>query len=131
MQVTRQAAMTQCANHVASSDRSPKQAAFLRRVPVHCITAFLLGRARFTAQPLPYLVESESHAWRIVSAIKICDSFERSAVKIHGRVFVSCSRVKACNFSTLLTFCSETFLEKPSPLNALRNYGVDEENYVV
>ena len=68
-------------------------------------------------------VESESHAWRIVSAIKIYDTFERSALKIHRRVFVSCGRAKACNFSGLLTFCSETFLEKLSPLNALRNYG--------
>ena len=29
--------------------------------------------------------------------------------KIHWRVFVSCRRAKACNFSRLLTFCSETF----------------------
>ena len=54
-------------------------------------------------------VESESHASRIVSAIKIYDTFERPAVKIHRRVFVSCSRAKGCNFSGLITFCSETF----------------------
>ena len=29
--------------------------------------------------------------------------------KSHWRVFVSCSRAKASNFSGLLTFCSETF----------------------
>ena len=68
-------------------------------------------------------MESESHASRIVSAIKIYDTLERSALKIHRRVFVSCSRAKGCNFCGLLTFCSETFLEKLSPLNALRNYG--------
>ena len=70
-------------------------------------------------------MESESHALRIVSAIRIYDTFERSVLKINRRVFVSCSRAKACNFSGLLTFCSrsETFLEKLSPLNALRNYG--------
>ena len=66
---------------------------------------------------------SESHASRIASAIKIYDTFERSALKIHRRVFVTCSGAKACNFSGLLTFCSETFLEKLSSLNALRNYG--------
>ena len=48
---------------------------------------------------------------------------ERSALKIHRRVFVSCSRAKGCNFCGLFTFCSETFVEKLSPLNALRNYG--------
>ena len=37
---------------------------------------------------------------------------ERSALKIHRRVFVSCSRAKGCNFCGLLTFCSETFLGK-------------------
>ena len=68
-------------------------------------------------------VESESHVSCIVSAIKIYDTFERSALKIPRRVFVSCSRGKACNFSELLTFCSEAFLEKLSPLKALRNYG--------
>ena len=54
-------------------------------------------------------MESESHASRIVSAIKIYDTFQRSALKIHRRVFVSCSRAKTCNFSGLLAFCSETF----------------------
>ena len=68
-------------------------------------------------------MESESHASRIVSAIKIYDTLERSALKIHPRVFVSCSRAKGCNFCGLLTFCSETFLEKLSLLYALRNYG--------
>ena len=34
-----------------------------------------------------------------VLAIKIYDTFDRSAVKIHLGVFVSCSRAKACNFS--------------------------------
>ena len=43
-------------------------------------------------------VESENHASRIVSAITIYGTFERSAVKIHRRVFVSCSRAKRCNF---------------------------------
>ena len=51
------------------------------------------------------------------------DTLERSALKIHRRVFVSCSRAKGCNFCGLLTFCSETLLEKFSPLNALRSYG--------
>ena len=62
-------------------------------------------------------MESESHASRIVKTIKIYDTFERSAVKIHRRVFVSCSRAKDCNFSRLLTFSSDTFLEKLSPMN--------------
>ena len=44
-------------------------------------------------------MESESHASRTVSAIKIYDTFDRSAVKIHRRVFVSCSRANAYNFS--------------------------------
>ena len=47
----------------------------------------------------------------------------RPRVKIHGRAFVSCSRVKACNFSGFVNISSETFLEKLSPLNELRNYG--------
>ena len=68
-------------------------------------------------------VESESHASRIVSAIKIYDTLERSVLKIHRKAFASCSRAKGCDFCGLLTFCSETFLEKLSPLNALRNYG--------
>ena len=51
------------------------------------------------------------------------DTLERSALKIHRRVFVSCSHAKGCNFCGLLTFCPETFLEKFSALNALRNYG--------
>ena len=42
---------------------------------------------------------SESHASRIVSAIKIYDTLERSALKIHRRVFVSCSRAKGWNFA--------------------------------
>ena len=46
--------------------------------------------------------KGESHVSRIVSAIKIYDTFERSAVKIHRRVFVSCSRAKACNFSRVV-----------------------------
>ena len=65
-------------------------------------------------------MESESHASRIVLAIKIYDTLERSALKIHRRVFVSCSRAKGCNFCGLLTFCSETFLEKFSALNVER-----------
>ena len=64
-------------------------------------------------------VESESRA----SRIKIYDTFDISAVKIHRRAFVSCSRVKACIFSGFVNISSETFLEKLSPLNALRNYG--------
>ena len=47
----------------------------------------------------------------------------QSAVKIHRRAFVSCSRVKACNFSGFINISSETFLEKLSPLSELRNYG--------
>ena len=62
-------------------------------------------------------MESESHESRIVKTTKIYDTFERSAVKIHRRVFVSCSRAKGCNFSRLLTFCSETFAdERARPL---------------
>ena len=64
-------------------------------------------------------VESESRA----SRIKIYDTFDRSAVKIHRGAFVSCSRVKACNFSGFVDISSETFLAKLSPLNELRNYG--------
>ena len=64
-------------------------------------------------------VESESRA----SRIKIYDTFDRSAVKIHRRAFVSFSRFKACNFSGFVNISSETFLEKLSPLNELRNYG--------
>ena len=64
-------------------------------------------------------VESES----LASRIKIYDTFDISAVKIHRRAFVSCSRVKACIFSGFVNISSETFLEKLSPLNALRNYG--------
>ena len=55
-------------------------------------------------------MESESRASRIVSAIKIYDTLERSALKIHRTAFVSCSRAKGCNFCALLTCCSETFL---------------------
>ena len=54
-------------------------------------------------------MESGSHASHIVSSIKSFDTLERSALKIHRRVFVSCSRAKSCNFCGLLTFCSETF----------------------
>ena len=64
-------------------------------------------------------VESESRA----SRIKIYDTFDRSAVKIHRRVFVSRSRVKASNFSGFANISSETFLEKLSLLNELRNCG--------
>ena len=39
-------------------------------------------------------MESESRA----SRIKIYDTIDRSAVKIHRRAFVSCSRVQACYF---------------------------------
>ena len=45
---------------------------------------------------------------------------ERSALKIHQRVFVSCSRAKG-NFCGLLTFCSENFCEKLSWLWSMRN----------
>ena len=38
-------------------------------------------------------------------------------------MFASCSRAESCNFCRLLTFYSETFPEKHSPLNALSNYG--------
>ena len=51
------------------------------------------------------------------------DTFGRSTVKIRRRAFVSCSRVKACNFSVFVNISSETVLEKFSPLNELRNYG--------
>ena len=64
-------------------------------------------------------VESESRA----SRIKIYDTFDRSAVKIHRRAFFSCSRVKACNFSGFVNNSSETLLKKLSPLNELRNSG--------
>ena len=47
----------------------------------------------------------------------------RSTVKIHRRAFVSCSCVKGCNFAGFINISSETFLEKLSPLNELRNYG--------
>ena len=63
-------------------------------------------------------VESESRA----SRIKIYDTFDRFVVKIHRRAFVSCSRVKVCNFSGIVNISSETFLDKLSPLNELRNY---------
>ena len=55
------------------------------------------------------------------NANKVC--MYVSAVKIHRRAFVSCSRVKACNFSGFVNISSETFLERLSPLNELRNYG--------
>ena len=64
-------------------------------------------------------VESESRA----SRIKIYDTFDRSAVKIHRRAFFSCSRVKAGNFSGFVNNSSETLLKKLSPLNELRNSG--------
>ena len=64
-------------------------------------------------------VESESRA----SRIKIYDTFDTSAVKIHRRAFVSCSRVKACVFSGFVNISSETFLGKLSPLDELRNFG--------
>ena len=59
----------------------------------------------------------------VESEIKIYDTFDRSAVKIQRRAFVSCSRVKACNFSGFVNISSETVLDKLSPLNELRNYG--------
>ena len=46
-------------------------------------------------------VESESHALRILSAMEIYDAYERSAVKIHRRVFVPCSSANTCKFSGL------------------------------
>ena len=49
--------------------------------------------------------------------------FDRSAVKIHRRAFVSCSHVKACNFSGFVNISSETVPEKLSTLNELGNYG--------
>ena len=42
---------------------------------------------------------------------KIYDTLERSALKVHQRVFVSCSRATGCNFCRVLTFCSENFWE--------------------
>ena len=51
----------------------------------------------------------------------IYDTFDRSAVKIHRRAFVSCSLVKACNFSGFVNVSSETFLEKLSRLNERRD----------
>ena len=60
------------------------------------------------------------------------DTFDRSAVKIHRRAFVSCSRVKACNFSAFVNISSENSLDKLSPLNELyATMAIDEENYVV
>ena len=64
-------------------------------------------------------VESESRA----SRIRIYDAFDRSAVNIHRRALVSCSRVKTCTFSGFVNISSETFLGKLSPLNELRNHG--------
>ena len=64
-------------------------------------------------------VESKSSA----SRIKIYDTFDKSAVKIPRRAFVSCSRVKACVFSGFVNISSETFLGKLSPLKELRNFG--------
>ena len=72
-------------------------------------------------------VESESRA----SRIKIYDTFDTSTVKIHRRAFVSCSRIKSCNFSGSVNISFETVHEKLSSLNELRNYDIDEENYVV
>ena len=57
------------------------------------------------------------------SRIKIYVTFDRSSIKTHRIAFVSCSRVKACNFSGFVNTSSETFLEKLSPLNELRDYG--------
>ena len=34
-----------------------------------------------------------------ISTIKIYETFDRPAVKNHRRLFVPCSRAKACNFS--------------------------------
>ena len=56
-------------------------------------------------------VESESRA----SRIKIYDTFDRSTVKIRLRAFVSCSRVKACNFSGFVNISSETFPVELAP----------------
>ena len=56
-----------------------------------------------------------------VSAIKIYDTLDRSVVKTNQRLFVSCSHTKACNFPALLTFFSETVLNKLSPLNTVHN----------
>ena len=68
-------------------------------------------------------VESESHASRFVSAIKIYNTLERSTLNIHRGVFVSCSHAKGCNFCGLSTFCSKTFLDKLSAFDPLHNYG--------
>ena len=59
--------------------------------------------------------------WKSRIAYQNLRSADRSAVKIHRRAFVSCSRVKACSFSGFVNISSETFLEKLSPLNELRN----------
>ena len=53
----------------------------------------------------------------------VARSTERSTVKIHRRVFFSCSRVTVCNFSGFVNISFETFLEKLSPLSEIRNYG--------
>ena len=53
------AAVSKGQTNIASPDRSRKQATFLNRVPVHCITPYLLGRSRFTAQSLSALARTE------------------------------------------------------------------------
>ena len=58
-----------------------------------------------------------------VSAIKIYNSFDRSAVKTNRRLFGSCSHNKACNFPSFINIFSETVLDKLSPLNIVHNYG--------
>ena len=53
---------------------------------------------------------------RRISAIKIYDTIDRSAVKIHRRVFISCCRAKACNFSGLVNILFWNFPRKTIPV---------------
>ena len=53
---------------------------------------------------------------RRVSAINVYDTIDRSAVKIHRRVFISCCRAKACNFSGLVNILFWNFPRETIPV---------------
>ena len=72
--------------------------------PGRCIVNFGTRCATFTF--CTFILISSLY---IVYSIKIYDTLDRSAVKLHRRAFVSCSRVKACNFSGFVNISSETF----------------------
>ena len=55
--------------------------------------------------------------------VKVAHHGSKYTVPSTDPPFVSCSRVKAGNFSGFINISSETVLEKLSPLNKLRNYG--------